>query len=100
MVSADNVPIGGLKVVGDHVPSGEHRESALSDWNWSVVNCVDCDYVKFGNAKLELGVFADGVWSVYVADPDGVPLSAAVPLTYSADPAQWVWDFLIFKQKS
>ena len=98
-VTADNVPIGGLKVVGDHAPSGEHREGPLSDWNWSVVNCLDCDYVKFGNTKIELGPFVDGVWYVYLADPAGTQLSPVVPLTYSSNPDQWVWDFIIFKKK-
>jgi hypothetical protein len=89
--------MGGMKVVGDH-SSGLHAESALSDWFWSVTNCLDCDYVKFGNVKFEPGTFSDGVWSIYVADAQGNPLSAAVPLPYSSDPNQWVWDFVIFKK--
>ncbi|RMF05812.1 MAG: hypothetical protein D6768_00485 [Chloroflexi bacterium] len=99
IVSEGNIPIGGLKVVGDHSPSGAHVESGLSDWNWSVTNCLDCDYIKFGNLKFEPGPFEDGVWSVYVADEQGNQLSEAVPLTYSANPDQWVWDFLIFRKK-
>jgi hypothetical protein len=99
-VTADNVPIGGLKLVGDHVPSGAHIESGPSDWYWSVVNCLDCSYIKQGNVKLELGPFVDGVWNVYLADQGGTPLSPVVPLTYSADPEQWVWDFIIFRKKS
>jgi len=95
----DNVPIGGLKIVGDH-SSGMHKESALSDWNWSVSNCLDCDYVKFGNVKFEPGTFSDGVWNIYVADPQGNQLSPVVPLSYSSDPAQWVWDFLIFRKQN
>lgn len=99
-VSAGNIPIGGLKVIGDHVPSGMHVESGLSDWNWSAVNCLDCDYVKQGNVKFEPGTFADGVWNIYLADESGTQLSSAVPLSYSADPAQWVWDFVVFKKDS
>ncbi len=99
VVSEGNVPIGGLKVVGDHVPSGAHAESGLSDWAWSVVNCLDCDYVKQGNLKFEPGPFSDGTWSVYLADQNGTQLSPVVPLSYSADPNQWVWDFIIFKKK-
>jgi hypothetical protein len=99
-VSAGNVPIGGLKIVGDHMPSGMHAESGPSDWNWSAVNCLECDYVKQGNLKFEPGTFADGVWNIYLADQNGAPLSEVFPLTYSADPAQWVWDFLIFRRNS
>ncbi|MCB0168884.1 MAG: hypothetical protein KDI79_31945, partial [Anaerolineae bacterium] len=95
IVTASNVPIGGLKIVGDH-SSGTHVESALSDWHWSATNCLDCDYVKFGNVKFEPGTFSDGVWNIYVADSAGTPLSPVVPLSYSADPEQWVWDFIIF----
>ena len=97
-MSAGNIPIGGLKVIGDHTPSGMHAESGLSDWNWSVVNCLDCDYVKQGNVKFEPGTVEDGVWNVYLADQNGTRISPVVPLSYSADPEKWVWDFILFKQ--
>lgn len=99
-VSAGNVPIGGIKVVGDHVPSGRHAESGPSDWNWSAVNCLECDYVKQGNVKFEPGTFEDGVWNIYLADQSGAPLSPVVPLSYSADPEKWVWDFVLFRKNS
>lgn len=99
-VSAGNIPIGGLKIVGDHVPSGRHVESGPSDWGWSAVNCLDCDYVKQGNVKFEPGTFEDGVWNIHLADQNGTQLSPIVPLPYSADPASWVWDFIIFRRDS
>lgn len=94
----DNVPIGGLKIVGDHTPSGRHVESGLSDWHWSVSNCLDCNYIKFGNVKFEPGTFEDGTWSIYVADAQGNQLSAAMPFSYSAAQDQWVWDFVLFRK--
>ncbi|HMR63029.1 MAG TPA: hypothetical protein PKE64_03370, partial [Anaerolineae bacterium] len=97
IVSAGNVPVGGYKVVGDH-SAGMHVESALSDWNWSATNCLDCDYIKFGNVKFEPGPFVDGVWNIYVADEAGTQLSPVVPLPYSTNPDQWVWDFVIFAE--
>lgn len=97
IVTSGNVPIGGLKVVGDH-SSGIHVESAPSDWHWSATNCLDCDYIKFANVKFEPGTFSDGVWNIYVADSAGTKLSPVVPLSYSADPEQWVWDFIIFSE--
>lgn len=100
IVSEGNIPVGGLKIVGDHTPSGMHVESGLSDWGWSAVNCLECDYVKQGNVKFEPATFADGVWNIYVADPSGKQLSPAVPLSYSADPEKWVWDFIIFSRNS
>jgi hypothetical protein len=99
VVSEGNIPIGGMKVVGDHVPSGAHAESGLSDWRWSVVNCLNCSYVKRGNVKFEPGPFADGTWNIYLADANGTQVSAVTPLSYSANPDQWVWDFVIFKKK-
>lgn len=98
-ISPDNVPIGDLKVVGDHLPSGLHAVSGPSDWSWSVVNCLDCDYIKQGNLKFEPGSFSEGVWNVYLADSGGNQLSPVVSLSYSTDPNQWVWDFIIFRQK-
>jgi hypothetical protein len=100
IVSAGNIPIGGLKIVGDQVPTGMHAESGMSDWGWSAVNCLECDYVKQGNVKFEPGTFEDGVWNIYVADQSGTRLSPIVPLSYSADPEKWVWDFIIFRKNS
>ena len=98
-IDANNVPVGGLKLVGDHVPSGEHAESVLSDWSWSTANCLNCDYVKQGNLKFEPGAYVDGTWNIYLADDNGTPLSDVIPLSYSSDPQQWVWDFLILQKK-
>lgn len=100
VVSEGNVPVGGYRVVGDHVPSGRHVVSDLSTWHWSVVNCLDCDYVKQGNLKFEPGTFEDGTWNIYLTDDNGQQLSPVVSFSYSADPNQWVWDFVIFRRIS
>lgn len=99
IVDANNVPIGGLKLVGDHTPSGRHVESPPSDWRWSAANCLDCDYVKQGNLKFEPGPFEDGTWNIYLADSNGTQLSEMIPLSYSSNPEQWVWDFFILQKK-
>ncbi len=98
-LDANNVPIGDLKMVGNHVPSGKHAESLPSDWNWSTANCLNCSYVKQGNLKFEPGPYEDGTWNVYLADGSGNQLSETIPLSYSADPQQWVWDFFILQKK-
>lgn len=98
-VDQSNTPIGGLKVVGDHTPSGLHAESPASDWSYSKVNCLGCSYVKQGNIKFEPGPFMDGTWNIYLSDGGGGRLSQTVSLSYSADATQWVWDFIIFKKK-
>lgn len=99
IVDANNVPIGGLKMVGDHVPSGMHTESPLSDWQWSAANCLGCNYIKQGNLKFEPGPFIDGTWNIYLADGNGTKLSEIIPLSYSSNPDQWVWDFLLLQHK-
>jgi hypothetical protein len=98
-VDPGNVPIGGLKMVGDHTPSGRHVESPPSDWNWSVANCLNCSYVKQGNIKFEPGPQEDGTWNVYLADGNGTQVSATISLSYSSDPNQWVYDFLLFRKE-
>lgn len=99
IVSEGNIPLGGYKVVADH-STGAHLESGLSDWNWSAANCLDCGYIKQGNLKMDLGPFTDGVWSLYVADPSGAPLSPPLALPYASNPEEWVWDFVIFRRIS
>jgi hypothetical protein len=99
IVSEGNIPLGGYKVIADN-GAGGRIESGLSDWNWSATNCLDCGYIKQGNLKLDLGPAVDGVWSLTLADPNGQILSNPVSFTYSSDPEQWVWDFVIFKRQS
>ncbi len=94
----NNTPIGGLKIVGNHT-SGQHAESPPSDWSYSKLNCLSCSYIKQGNIKFEPGVFLDGTWNIYLADGGGNQISPTVSLSYSPDPQQWVWDFIIFKKK-
>lgn len=99
IVDPNNVPIGGLKLVGDHTPSGRHVESPQSDWRWSVANCLGCSYIKQGNLKFEPGPFEDGTWNIYVADSNGTQLSPKISLSYSSNSDQWVWDFLLLQRK-
>ncbi len=99
IVDQNNTPLGGIKIVGDHTPTGMHTESPLSTWNYSTANCLNCGYVKQGNVKFEPGPFIDGTWNIYLADEGGTTLSPVVPLSYSTAPEQWVWDFIIFKKK-
>lgn len=98
VVNEKNIPLGGYKVIGDHTPSGRHVESTLTEPDWSQVNCLSCGYIKQGNVKLEPGNFEDGIWNIYLADINDRQLSPVVPLSYSADPSTWVWDFVLFKR--
>ncbi len=99
VVDTNNTPIGGYKLVGDHTPSGRHVESPPSDWSWSVANCLGCGYVKQGNLKFEPGPQEDGTWNFYLVDSGGTQQSEIISLSYSSDPQQWVYDFMILAQK-
>jgi hypothetical protein len=98
VVDQSSTPIGGMKIVGDH-SSGKHLESPPTDWGYSAVNCQNCSYVKQGNVKFEPGPFEDGTWTIHLVDGGGTQVSPNVSLSYSSDPSQWVWDFIIFKKK-
>lgn len=104
IVDPNNIPIGGMRVAGDWsgeaLPSGKtHAESPSSTWDWSAANCLGCDYIKQGNVKFEPGPYANGTWEVYLIDSNGTQLSEKIPLSYSSNPEDWVWDFIIFQQK-
>ncbi len=98
-VDPNNIPIGGLKVVGVNTASGEQKESPPTDYSWSSPNCLGCSYVKVGNVKFEPGPFTDATWEIYLADSGGTQLSPKVPLSYSSSADTWVWDFILFKRK-
>lgn len=93
-----NNPVGGYRIIGEHSPTGRRVESPPTTWDWSVANCLDCDYIKQGNVKFEPGPFEDGIWNLYVVDGGGSRVSETVPLSYSSDPSTWVWDFIIFRK--
>lgn len=97
-IDQNGTPVGGLKLVGDST-TGLHVESPPTDWSYSAANCLNCNYVKQGNVKFEPGQFIDGTWNIYLADSGGAQLSPTIPLSYSSDPQQWVWDFIILKKK-
>ncbi len=98
IVSPGNVPIGGYRIVANSTAGG-YIESSESDWHWSVANCLDCGYIKQGNLKLELGTYEDVTWNLTLVDSNGSPVSDIYPLSYSSNPDQWTWDFVLFRQR-
>ena len=96
LTDGNNTPIGGLYVMGEH-SSGKTYKSPASSWQYDALNGLE-GYIKQGNIKFEPGVFEDGTWNVYVVDSNGTQLSDKIPLSYSSDPNQWVWDFIWWKK--
>lgn len=97
IVDGNNTPIGGLYVKADH-SSGKTYKSPASSWQYDAVNGFEGGYIKQGNLKVEPGVMEDGTWTIYVVDGNGTQLSDKIPLSYSSDPNQWTWDFVLWKK--
>jgi hypothetical protein len=96
LTDGNNTPIGGLYVMGEH-SSGKTYKSPASSWQYDAMNGLS-GYIKQGNLKFEPGVFEDGTWNIFVVDSNGTQLSEKIPLSYSSDPNQWVWDFIWWKK--
>ena len=77
---------------------GQHLVSAESCWDWCKASPAG-GYAKVANTKFEPGGFFDGAWNIYLVDGSGNQVSPVVTFPYSSDPGQWVWDFVLFKQK-
>ncbi len=93
---ANGTPLGGFYVIGEH-SSGKTLKSGASTWGFDAVGGAQ-GYAKYGNVKFEPGGFEDGTWNIYIVDGGGTQLSDKVPLSYSSNPEQWVWDFVWFSE--
>ncbi|MBN1218699.1 MAG: hypothetical protein JXM69_07215 [Anaerolineae bacterium] len=96
ITDGNSTPLGGYYVMGEH-SSGKTYKSAESSWKYDALSGLE-GYIKQGNVKFEPGPFEDGTWHVYVSDSNGTQLSEKIPLSYSSDPTQWVWDFIWWTQ--
>ncbi len=93
ITDGNGTPLGGFYVVGEH-SSGITYKSLESTWGYDNSSGFG-GYIKQGNLKFEPpGGFQDGTWNIYVVDGGGTQVSDRVPLSYSSDPEQWVWDFI------
>ncbi len=95
VTSANNVPIGGMKIIGDHSPSGMHVESPATCFNWCAPTAPGGD-AKVGNVKFEPPAYIAGTWTLKLVDGGGA--LAAAPVTVGVDPANPQWYFLLFRQ--
>ncbi len=93
ITDGNGTPLGGFTVVGEH-SSGISYKSLESTWAFDNSSGYG-GYIKQGNLKFEPpGGFQDGTWTVYVIDGGGTQMSDKLPLSYSSNPEQWVWDFV------
>lgn len=97
LVDTNQIPIGGLKIVGTRLDHNLTYESPLSTWHFEGYNAPG-QVTKTGNVKFEPpGGIEDTNWVIYVADADGNRLSDEVPFTTTAADKQWY--FLRFMRK-
>jgi len=95
ITTGNNVPVGGLKVVGDHAPSGEHWVSGESCFDFCKVNGLK-GTLKFGNVTFEPPRYETGVWNLYVIDGGGAQVSNVIPVQVDASSPGWF--FVLLRQ--
>ncbi len=95
VTNGSNVPIGGMKIIGDHSPSGMHWESPETCFDWCAPTAPGGD-AKVGNVKFEPPAYIAGTWTLKLVDGGGG--LAAAPVTVPVDPANPQWYFLLFRQ--
>jgi hypothetical protein len=96
VVNTQEIPIGGVKVVGRFESGGYEHESPLSPWQYEGYSAPGA-VLKTGNVKFEPpGGFMDGVWTIHLEDEGGQRLSTDVEVWTS--PAHPEWFFVKFKR--
>ena len=93
LTTSDNVPIGGLKVVGDHSPSGIQHISDESCFDFCKVSGIEGS-VKFGNVTFEPPFYETGVWNIYVIDGGGARVSNTIPVNIDSNSKSWYFILL------
>lgn len=93
LTDPNNVPIGGLKVVGDHTPSGLHWESAESCFDFCKASGTK-GTIKFGNVTFEPPRYETGVWNLRVVDGGGTPVSDVISVPIDASSPGWFFMLL------
>ena len=94
IVNNQEVPIGGMKVIGRFQPGDIYYETALSNWffeGYSAPGAV----LKSGSVKFEPGGIQKGTWSLHLANEQGDRFSDDVLI--HTDPAHKEWFFIKFK---
>ncbi len=96
IVNADDIPIGGVKAVGNFDPGGAHHESPLSKWFFEGYSAPG-PVLKTSSVKFEPpGSIQQGTWFIHLESEQGARLSEDVP--FMTDPAKPEWFFIEFKQ--
>ncbi len=93
----NDIPIGGMKVVGTRLDHNLTYESPLSTWHFEGYSAPG-EVVKTGNLKFEPpGGIESTKWLIHLQDANGVRMSDDVPFHTNQDNRQWY--FVKFKRK-
>lgn len=84
----NNVPIGNMKVIADHSPSGRRVESAPTCFNFCKPSGLS-GTIKFGNTTIEWGGIETGSWTLHVLDGGGREVAAPVTINVDSNNPQW-----------
>lgn len=96
IVSPNEIPIGGVKAVGNFEPGGLTHQSPLSKWFFDAATAPG-QIQKIASVKFEPpGGIQAGTWQLHLEDEWGTRLSDTVPIT--TDPNQAEWFYVKFKQ--
>ncbi|MDX1520589.1 MAG: hypothetical protein R3264_03090, partial [Anaerolineae bacterium] len=95
VTNADNRPIGGYRVVGNH-SAGAQFESAVSTGDWTENS--GANHYKAGNIKVNVPNSPDGVWTLQLLDEAGQ--SVAAPLEIPFDTSDPAWHFVLFQRSN
>ena len=89
----NNTPIGGLRAIGDHSPSGRHIESLETCFDFCKLSGLE-GTVKFANTTLEPPAYETGVWNIYLIDGGGAQVSDVVSIAVDVNSPQWYFVLL------
>ncbi len=89
VVDPNEIPIGGMKIVGTRLDHNLTYESPLSTWHYEGYSAPG-HVVKSGNLKFEPpGGIENISWIIHLEDASGNRLSADIPFNSNADDKQW-----------
>jgi hypothetical protein len=97
VVDPNEIPIGGMKVVGTRLDHNLTYESPISTWHYEGYNAPG-EVVKSGNVKFEPPAGMETTsWRLYLADANGSQMSDFVQFDVNENSKQWY--FIKFRRK-
>ena len=97
IVDANEIPIGGMKIIGTRLDHNLTYESPLSTWHYEGYNAPG-DVIKSGNVKFEPpGGIEATKWLIHLADAGGNRMSEDIPFETDENAKQWY--FVKFRRK-